>query len=191
MTGFRIVLALAATLALAACYPPTTSHPVGTTAGLGSDPVLTGLWKGTDSDGKAHYAHFLHQSDGTLTILLVEAGPKAEDAINITATTAKLGANRLMNAKLVWTNNKPEEEPRGTVPVLYTLGAKGELTIALMDEHKVKDAVRAGRLKGTIEKGDMGDVIITADPAALDTFMASPGAVALFAAPAFTLHRME
>jgi hypothetical protein len=191
MHRFRFALALFATLALAACYPPTTSHPVGSTVGLKADPALTGVWKGIDHDGKAHYVHFLHQSDGTLTILIVETGDKAEDWYSVTATTAQLGANRLMNAKLLWTDNKPETDIPGTVPVLYRFDAKGTLTLALMNEDAAKAAILAGKIKGTVEKGAMGDAVITAAPATLDKFMASPEVVKLFAAPAFILHRVE
>ncbi len=143
MTKIKYVLALAATLALGACYPPITSHPVGTTAGLKPDLVLTGTWKGTNSDGKPFYMHFLQQSDATLAVVIVESGPKAEDWNVVTATTATLGANHYMNAQLLWTNGKPENAPAGTVLVLYRLDARGALTFSLMDENAVKAAIAA------------------------------------------------
>ena len=39
-------------VALAGCFPPSTSHPVGLTAGLKADPALVGTWKGPGDDGK-------------------------------------------------------------------------------------------------------------------------------------------
>ncbi|MEI9989889.1 MAG: hypothetical protein WDM86_07605 [Rhizomicrobium sp.] len=191
MTRIKLVLALAATLALSACYPPTTGHPLGTTAGIKPDPVLTGTWKGTNSDGKPFYLHLLQQSDGTLAAVIVESGPKAEDWNVVTATTATLGANRYMNARLLWTNGKPENAPAGTVPVLYRLDAKGVLTFSLMDEDAVKAAIAAGKIKGTVEKGQWGDVTITADPKALDAYFAAPGAAKLFLQPFFTVRKVE
>ncbi|HEY0107613.1 MAG TPA: hypothetical protein VGB91_16140 [Rhizomicrobium sp.] len=191
MSRVTFAFALAAIFALAACYPPVTTHPVGTTAGLAPDPALTGLWKGTNSDGKPGYFHFLQQSDGTTVALIVEAGPKAEDWNVATLTTARLGANRVMNATLQWTNDKPETAPPGTVPVLYRIDARGTLTLALMDETAVKAAIAAGRIKGTVGTGEFGDAIITADPKALDALFASPGAVKLFAEPFFTLRKVE
>jgi len=191
MTRLKYVLALAATLGLAACYPPTTSHPIGTTAGLKPDPMLTGTWKGTNSDGKAFYMHFLPQSGGTLSVVIVESGPKAEDWNVVTATTVTLGANHYMNAQLLWTNGKPENAPAGTVPVLYRRDAKGALTFALMDETAVKAEIAAGRIKGTVEKGQLGDATITADVKWLDAFFSTPGAARLFASPMFTVHRAE
>ena len=77
------------------------------------------------------------------------------------------------------------------MPVLYRIDAKGRLTLSLMNEDGTKAAMRAGKIKGTIEKGEYGDAMITADPAALDKFLASPAAAALFAKPFFTLHKME
>ena len=177
MTRLKFALALLTALALGGCYPPITSNPVGTTTGLNADPALSGMWTGTDHDGKGHYVHFLYQSGGTITVLIVDRGPKAEDWVSLTATTARLGANRVMNAKLLWTDNQPEADIKGTVPVLYRFDAKGGLTLALMDENLVKAAIAAGRIKGTVEKGAMGDAVITADPKALDAFFASPGVI--------------
>ncbi len=191
MTRIKYVLALAATLALAACYPPITSHPVGTTAGLKPDPVLTGTWKGANSDGKPFYMHFLQHSDATLSVVIVESGPKAEDWSVATATTATLGGNRYMNAQLLWTNGKPENAPSGTVPVLYRMDAKGVLTFLLPDERSVKAAIAAGRIRGRVEKGDLGDATITADPKALDAFFAAASATKLYLNPLFTVHKVD
>ncbi|MEJ0027303.1 MAG: hypothetical protein WDN01_14860 [Rhizomicrobium sp.] len=191
MTRIKIALALAATLVVTACYPPTTSHPVGTTAGLKPDPVLTGTWKGTNSDGKPFYLHFLQQSDGTLSAVIVESGPKAEDWNVVTATTATLAGNHYMNARLLWTNGKPEEAPAGTVPVLYRLDAKGVLTFSLLDEGAVKAAITSGKIKGTVEKAELGDATITAGPKALDAYFAAPGTAKLFSNTLFAVHKVD
>ena len=65
------------------------------------------------------------------------------------------------------------------------------LTLSLMDEKPTKDAIRAGKIKGTPGQGDMGDAVITADARALDAFFKSPAAAALFAKPFFTLRKMK
>jgi hypothetical protein len=191
----RLSLAALAVLALAACYPPTTSHPIGTSAGLKPDPVLTGLWKGHPPDPKeaGGYFHFLPQEDGSITVILVESGEKPDGDWNlITLTTGKAGANRFMNARMLSSNGKPETgAPSGTVPVLYRLDGKGRMTLYLMDETATKAAITAGKIKGTIEKGSMGDATITADPAELDAFMQSPEALALFDKPFFILRKMK
>ncbi|HEY4941680.1 MAG TPA: hypothetical protein VII56_09630 [Rhizomicrobium sp.] len=196
MNKFRVVLAVMAALLLSACYPPVTRSPVGTTAAQTPDPVLLGTWKGNSSDGKPSYFHFLLQRGGTITAIIVESGPKAEDWNYVTLTTAALGANRFMNARMLLSNGIPEGgdpavQPNGTVPVLYRIDAKGVLTLSMMDEAATKAAIRAGKIKGTIEKGDMGDAVITAAPAALDKFLQTPAGLALFANPFFTLKKVE
>ncbi|HXC56136.1 MAG TPA: hypothetical protein VNU97_12635 [Rhizomicrobium sp.] len=195
MNGFRAALALAAALLLSACYPPTTSHPVGTTVGLTLDPALTGLWENAvvaNPDERGLYFHFLPTLDGKLTVLMVQSGDKPDADWNVVElTTVKLGANRFMNARLTMSDGKPDEgAPKGTIPLLYRIDAKDRMTLFLMDEKAVKAAILAGKIKGTIEKGDMGDAVITADPAALDKFMQTPAGLALFAKPTL-LKKME
>ena len=198
MTKFRAVLALAAALVLSACYPPMSKYPVGGTAAK-PDPVLVGLWKGTpaDTNERGVYFHFLPRQDGTITLMMVQAGNQPDgDWYFATLTTAKLGANHFMNARLILSNGiqeggDPAVQPAGTVPVLYRIDAKGEMSAFTMDEDKVKAAIASGKIKGTVEKGTLGDAVITADPAALDKFVQSQAGLSLFSKLLFTLHKME
>ena len=64
--------------------------------------------------------------------------------------------------------------------MLYKFGKPHPLTLYLLDEDKVKEAIKAGKIAGTVEPGDSGDVQITADAAALDAFFATPEAAKLF-----------
>ncbi len=196
MKAFPAVLALAAALLLSACFPPATVSPVGTTVGLKSDAALIGTWKGTGDDGKPAYFHFLKHGDDSIDALLVVTGPKAEDWNYVTLTTAALGGSHFMNARLLLSNGKPDSDntgapPHGSVPVLYRIDAKGILTLSMLDEPATKAAIRAGKIAGTVEKGDMGDAVITAPPAVLDKFIASPAGLALFRKPFFTLHKVD
>ena len=144
MRAVRFAFAAALALVLSACYPPTTSHPVGTTAGLQPDARLTGSWKGTADDGKPLYLHFLKQANGSFDILIAGSGSKAEDWNLARATTARLGANTFLNARLVSSNGKPEDgAPAGTMPLLYRIDTKGTLTLSLMDEKATKALIRA------------------------------------------------
>ncbi len=43
--------------------------------------------------------------------------------------------------------------------------------------------MKSGKIKGTIGKGQFGDVTITADGPALDTFFQSPAGLALYKKP--------
>jgi hypothetical protein len=193
MTRSRIALALAlaAALALSACYD-TTTHPLGTTAGIKRDPALIGTWKGVSADGKPGYFHFLAQTDGSITVLIVGDDKVSNDWNVATVTTTMLGANHLMNARLVEGDGKPiTDQPPGTVPVLYRIDAKGTLTVALPQSEAVRAAIKAGKIKGRIEAGAYGDTTITADPRTLDVFFARPDVDKLFAEPFFTLHRVR
>lgn len=187
-------LALVAALALAACYPPVTSHPIGTTAGLKQDPALEGTWKGMDLQGKPGYAHFLARDNGaaTMVVLVPAHGSGDADVVIAVVTSVRFGSFGYLNARLAQANGEDlKDQPPGTVPVLYRIDAKGTMTLALMDETAAKAAIAAGRIRGTVEQGSMGDATITADPKALDAFFASPAAVALFAKPFFTLHKVD
>ena len=190
MTRFRALLGLLMVFSLGACYPPSTSNPVGKTAGLKPDPALTGLWKGTSAQGETGYFHFLPQDNGTITVLLI-AGTDKEWML-VTATTATLGPNHLMNARLVSSNGIAETGgPKGTFPVLYQFDGKSGLKLSLLDERKVKAALKAGQLAGTGYKTNLDDAVITADPATLDRFLQSPAGATLFDKPFFTLKKVE
>jgi hypothetical protein len=191
----RSALAAMALLLLAACYPPTTTHPVGTTAGLKLDPVLNGTWKADPAsrDERGAFLHFLPKLDGSLTVLMVQTGDEPDgDWSLIELTNGKAGNNRYMNARLVMSNGKAEDDsPGGTIPLLYRFDSQGHLMLYMMNEDRTKAAIKAGQITGTIGKGDSGDAVITADPVALDKFMASPAALALFVKPFFTLHKID
>ncbi|MEJ0041043.1 MAG: hypothetical protein WDM81_01890 [Rhizomicrobium sp.] len=77
------------------------------------------------------------------------------------------------------------------MPVLYRLDARGVLTFSLMDENAVKAAITAGKIRGTVETGQMGDATITADPKALDAYFAAPGTAKLFSNLLFTVHKVD
>ena len=195
MKTLRLALAAFAALTLCACYPPTTSHPVGTTSGLKPDSMLAGLWKGEPPQPgeRGAYFHFLPQADGTMTTLLVQSGDQPDGDWNLVSlTTARAGTNRFMNARMLSSNGKPEEgSPEGTIPVLYRIDSKGRLTLYLMDEKSTKAAIAAGQIEGSLGEGESGDAVITAQPAALDKFMASAAARALFVKPFFTLRKLD
>jgi hypothetical protein len=191
----RAALAAFVMLALAACYPPTTSHPIGTTTGLKLDPLLVGLWKASPPEPgeRGAYYHFLPRLDGTITVLVVQTGNEPDgDWTHITLTTGTAGANHFMNAQLLGSDGKPDEgSPGGTVPVLYRVDKKGQISLYLTDETLTKAAITAGKIKGTIGTGEYGDAMITADPAELDRFMQSAQGLQLFAKPFAVLRKME
>lgn len=187
--------AAAAAVLLTACYPPTTTHPVGTTVGLASDPALAGVWRGktgNSDDERDIYFHFLPQGDNTITVVMVQAGTEPDGDWSVaTVTTATLGNNHILNAQLQFSDGKPDDNdpPRGTVPVLYRFESPNRLVLYLMDEDATKAAIRAHQITGTVEEGQFGDATITATPKELDAFMASRRGAALFREHFATLTR--
>lgn len=194
----RITPFLAAALALwlASCFPPTTTHPVGTTAGLANDPALVGLWRGKmeNDEDRDVYFHFLPGTDGTITVVLVQGGTQPDGDWSVASvTTAAVGNNRIMNARLTFSGDKVDEEDmaRNTMPMLYRFEGPNRLVLYLMDEDATKAAIQAHKIVGIVEPGQFGDATITASPKDLDAFMASKRGTALFGERFATLTKME
>ncbi len=196
MKAIRLALVLAATLLAAACLPVTTTVPVGSTAGFKADPALFGLWKGMDSDKDAPgYFVFLKNDDGSMTALMITP-PKGTDGgewESFALQTAMLGANRFINATEAFEKGKAADGPLAQTrfPLLYRFQKNGKLALYLVDEKLAAAAINAGKIKGTVEPGDTGDVHITADAAALDAFMQSKDGLALFNKPLIVLSKMK
>jgi hypothetical protein len=170
---------------LAGCLPVTSKTPVGTTAGLGTDPALYGTWKGQSSDAKDKddaTFHFMKAKDGSVTALIVLAKGSDDDGWTVfNVRTATLGKNHFINAVETFDKDAPADGSlkNANIPLLYTINSR-TLTLYLIDEDKAKEAVQRGAIKGTVEPGQSGDVQITADAAELDAFMAKPEAAKLF-----------
>jgi hypothetical protein len=192
----RLALLALAALALAACYPPTTRHPVGTTIGLKNDPLLLGSWKAAPQSGSKenefYYFHFLPSKDGKILAVLAPNGGTASDLILVKLTTVRLGAVGILNARLVpGPDSDSSEQPPGTIPILYRLDGKGRLLLFTLDEDATKNAIRAGKISGTAGKSGTDDAVITADAPALDKFFRSPVGLALFTNKFETLTKMN
>jgi hypothetical protein len=184
MTKLHAALMLCLGLALSACFPPTTSHPIGTTVGIKNDAVLEGTWKtlpqpGGRGDG---YYHFLPQAGGGFVVVVVPAHGPASDLIVATVSTARFGAFGFMNAKLANSDGRPVPGgPSGTTPLLYRFGPGGTLSLCIIDSDATKAAIRAHKIAGDAGKADSDDdAVITADPETLDRFFQSPAGHALF-----------
>jgi hypothetical protein len=179
-------------LATAACLPVTSKSPVGSTAGYKPDPQLTGMWK-TRSDGSPGWFAFFPQADGSTRAVMIE--PSAPDDkggwMVFEVRTAVLGADRYMDASEIEADGKPPEQKMEHVPVRYSFGADGSLSLYLISDDAAKEAIRSGRIAGTVESGQFGDVTLTASPAALDAFLGSAAGRALFDKPAVVLERVK
>ena len=171
---------------------------MGTTTGLGADPALIGTWTPVAdkaSEGAPGYFHILKAEDGTLTALLVSTGSekKTGEWSLYHATTATLGGHGYLNAQPVSENGKTEktDETAANIPILYRVGPHGRLSLYLINEDAAKKAVADGEIDGTVEPGNMGDVVLTASPDKLDAFLASDAGAALFTEKLVTLKKVE
>lgn len=195
MNLVRSAVALCCTLLLAACFPPSTDHPIGGGHGSG-DRMLLGVWnatmdEGDKGDNKAIF-RFSRRNDGGLAVLITSVKNIDDDRMSATVTTAKLGDNRYMNATIVETGkdaSKPEDKQRGTVPLLYRVEGS-TVALYMMDEDATKAAITTGKIKGEVQPGSFGDAIITADQRELDAFMEGNGA-ALFTEKFATLTKAD
>lgn len=194
MIAIRHTLAALAVLALAACFPPTTSRPVGSTVGFKSDPSLEGLWQTQpDSDGRFLYYHILNTKDGTMFAVVV---PNRGGDVNVamcSLKTARFGSFGFLNVR--WMLDPKHELPGqspGTIPVLYRFDAKDKLEIFIPDEGATDAAIDAHKIAGTKDNGTTDHTtLITADGPALDKFFRSPAGLALYKKPFAVLTRMK
>lgn len=184
MQAFRAVIAVCGIFLAAACYPVTTTAPVGTTVGFSADPALAGLWRAemAHSKDEAVYFHFLPMEDRSFKVVIVSGGEKLNGEWSVARVSAvSLGTFHFLNAEMVFNNGKRESDPlHGTVPLLYRVEADGRVSLFLISEDKAKDAIQSGEIAGTIEPGELGDVTLTAEPDDLDKFFASDDGAALF-----------
>jgi len=177
--------AAAGVLFLAGCLPVTSKAPLGTTTGLGADAALYGTWKGHSPDAQdAHdgYFHFMKAKDGSITAAVILAAGGDDDGWTIFhVQTAVLGKHHFINAVETFDKDAAAEGrmQNANIPLLYVVKGR-RLTLYLLDEDKAKAAIKAGKLAGTVEPGEDGDVTLTAEPEALDAFMARPEAEGLF-----------
>jgi hypothetical protein len=201
MNAVRFAVALAVSFLVTACLPVTSSNPVGTTVGFTADPALTGLWRGQVHQPEGWvYMTFFPQTDGTTTALLISPPDSTRkdssaqgDWSVYSLQTAVLGEYHYMNAKEISNNGKAPDAAQAdkTFPLLYRVNSDGALVIYLLDEKAAAVAIKSGAVAGTITQGQFGDITLTADPATLDAFMATPAGRALFVKPLILLKKVK
>jgi hypothetical protein len=190
----RHTLAVLAVFALAACLPPTTSHPVGSTVGFKTDPSLEGLWQtGPDSDGRVLYYHLLDTKNGTMFAVLVPNRAGDANVVMLSLKTARFGSFGFLNVR--WMLDPKHELPGqspGTIPVLYRFDGKDKLEIFIPDEGATDAAIDAHKIAGIKDNGTTDHTtLIAANGPALDQFFRSPAGLALYKKPFAVLTRMK
>jgi hypothetical protein len=144
------------------------------------------MWKGHGQKPSDTLYLFFSQRDGEpASAVMLAPSDKNGGWAQYAFQTATLGPNKFMNAREVSSDGKPIDgaEAQKTFPVLYRVNGDGALVIYLMDETRAASAIKSGKIAGTVEPGNDGDVIITADAATLDAFMQTSDGRALFVKP--------
>lgn len=179
----RLILAFSAAIFAAACFPPTTKTPIGTTAGFKPDPALYGMWRAQDGDKSTYFA-FLKNDDNSMTAVFVSPPTTPEgsgDWGTYGVEVTKLGDTTFLNARVTSANgHAPDpDESEKIVPLLYRVSGR-TLKLSFMDEATVREAIAKGKLKGSMDPGENGDVHITEDGPKLDALMQTPAGLGLF-----------
>jgi hypothetical protein len=184
-------------IGLCACPPVTTKTPLGTTVASTTDPALAGMWKGQIGTDPVNIFTFLPEENGLYLVMVVTPpADKKNDGWSwgqFVAQPVTLGPNHFLNVHETVSNGTPSEGAMAdsTFPLLYRINRDGTLTLYMIDEDAAKKLIQSGKLEGTIEQGQYGDVVLTAPPRALDAFMATQAGRALFVAPLTVLHRVQ
>jgi hypothetical protein len=194
----RVALALAATLFVSACFPPTTKTPLGSTVGFKADPALNGMWRGQHSDKDAPgYIGFVKNADDTMTAVMVSPGLGSDNGEweTFSLKLATLGGKHYMTARATFAKDKPikpdDDDAIGDIILLYRVQGK-TLALYFADEKKLAAVVKSGKLHGTVSDDTSSpDVALTSDGPELDKFFASSAAAALFEKPAVTMTKVD
>jgi hypothetical protein len=138
------------------CRPPLFQHPLSDPATAKVDTKLVGNWRGT-AGGHPVFMHVYGKDGGHIDLVLVaDDGDKGATLLAFEGFTTELGNRRFLNlrsktAKGPWDAGWALSEHYALGR--YAIDAKGALTLWQLSDDVVKEAVKAGKLKGT-EKDD-------------------------------------
>jgi hypothetical protein len=190
MTALALI---AAALLLASCGPPESENPLSDPASAARDDALLGVWTFQTEDGATGYAHIVAAPEGRTDLVFVfHDAKKGADVSAFTFFTTAAGGRTYMNAQ-ERARDKPGPKPdSGYVFARYEIAKDGALALALMDEGEAAKAVEAGRVKGTVTRGEAGSLVkvrLTDSSAGLEKFAREADAATLWK-PFLTLRRV-
>jgi hypothetical protein len=180
-------------LLLAGCVP-TSENPILSKASPG-DPALIGSWRGKMEDGAPVTLHILKTKEADLTALLVSTGEKAEADAGWSVfkiVTAEVKGTQYISALWQLNDGKTVEgRDRGHHLLRYAITPDGTLQMYGVNEEKLTQAVKTGKVKGTIEgEGTAAEVRLTASSADLAKFLKHANPADLFDKPFATLRKL-
>ena len=178
-------------LLLAGCVP-TSENPIVSKSGA-NDPALLGTWRGKMDDDETLFMHVLAGKAGAVTALLV-SGKSGGDSgwASFRIVTAEVKGTHYISALWLLDDGKPVEEgEKGYHLMRYEIRPDGSLQMFAVDEDKLKQAVKDGKVGGKTEgEGASGDVRLTASSEKLEKFLKRIDPAELFDKPFATLSKL-
>lgn len=152
------------------------------------DKRLAGTWVIAERTGAVMFSAVPDEkSTGRYHVVYVEVKPGLDKPVQHTRYTVW----RSVIAGKAFLNIVPVDAPAKTMIAAYDIDGQGRLMLRLMSTKFVATAVDAGKLKGTVKRGQYGeDVRITASRAELAAFVAAADRNALFSAKTGLLHKL-
>jgi len=139
-----------------------------------TDPNLIGDW--LDKNDQETYRITTAKESPWMHVEVIKAGAKT-DSYDFYSTT--LGKNTFANV-IVLNESNPAMPPKAYTFVRYSVSKAGILKMWSLSPDKIADAVRSGKLKGTVSKDKDPDVYLTDDSAVLAKFIQSSDVDKLF-----------
>jgi hypothetical protein len=187
-----VVATAVAALVLFGCSLESVSPPAPN--GPAFDDRLLGTWYGIDERGKPRANAFLHfiklkDGGGPMHMLLTETGDYGVFELH----TAQLPGKRAFAMRKL----HPPADPEGTRSAEYTKFTLGvydirgnALVIRLYAPEKLRAAIDAKSVKGTIETGNFASATLTGSPEEVTRFLSSPEADAALGEPRTLARRL-
>lgn len=169
--AFAIVAAVAAALVLSGCFVVSKNLPGGREV---RDDRLVGTWRGVEGDDNRDSGAFLHfqKVDERRPLQLVWVEDKGYQVYEV--HTMAYGAKQVFAAKLIAPPQSAKEMPTDAYFIgFYEFKSAGELSFTLLDNEKIGELIKKGKLKGVPPKGKYDMTTLTSSPSELAAFLAS------------------
>lgn len=167
------------TLALCAmlCGCPVAQQPLSNPADAAPDAQLLGVWQAHDKGEDLVYLHIGRGKQGLMDAMLVEHGEDGRYKVfHYSAFPTQYEGMTLLNI----ISPEDHKDTPGYDIVRYHVDGKRSLSLALMSEDVVKQAINDGKLKGKVGPGTFDDTTITASGKELLAYIKSADQSKLF-----------
>jgi hypothetical protein len=181
---YAVIVACVAAVTLSGCYvygvvPPAPNGPA-------VDDRLVGTWYGLDEHGKPvrdAFLHFIKPKDGGPMHML---SSETDNYGAFELHTGQIPGQRVFGVRKIY----PPEPAGSNIAddnTKYLLGVydvrHDALVIRVFEPDKLRDAVNANRLRGTVGSGNFAAVTLTGSPQDISRALASPEAQAALSKP--------